>query len=125
MKTLQGSALAFALRELSDGAKQRVWIVSPYIGQWQAAGALLGANWWRGTSVILEVITDLTNPQNVNKGTLRRLLDRGAVRQLLGVNAKIFVVGNDAILTSANFTNTGFRKRYEAGILLRGEESKT
>jgi hypothetical protein len=43
MEILHGPALGLKLRELSDSAKRRVWIVSPYIGRWPAVSALLGA----------------------------------------------------------------------------------
>ena len=49
MKTLHGQALGKELRALSDSARNRVWIVSPYIGRWPAVAALLGAKWWQGS----------------------------------------------------------------------------
>jgi PLD-like domain len=124
MTILQGAALGLKLRELSDNAKQRVWIVSPYIGRWPAVSALLGANWWLSNTVLLRVITDIDDPTNVNRGTLIQLLDRGPVATLRGVHAKIYVVDDQAIVSSANLTETAFTKRREIGILLDATEAK-
>ncbi len=123
MEILHGAKLGFRLRELSDNAKRRVWIVSPYIGRWPAVSALLGANWWLASTVLLQVITDTDDPTNVNRGTLLRLLDRGPVRTIRGVHAKIYIIDDQAIVTSANLTDTAFTKRREVGILLGKTES--
>ncbi len=123
MEILQGVALGMKLRTLSDSARHRVWIVSPYIGRWPAVSSLLGADWW-SSSVLLRVITDINGPHNVNQGTLIRLLERGPVRTLKGVHAKIYIVDDRAIVTSANLTETAFTKRREIGTLLEPTESK-
>ncbi len=124
MEILHGAALGLKLRELSDNARHRVWIVSPYIGRWPAVSALLGANWWLSSTVLLRVITDIDDPTNVNRGTLIQLLDRGPVATLRGVHAKIYVVDDQAIVSSANLTETAFTKRREIGILLDAAEAK-
>jgi len=123
METLFGAALGMTLRKLSDDARNHIKIVSPYIGHWPAVSALLGGNWWLGSTVTLEVITDISDPRNVHHGTLLQLLDRGFVRTLQGVHAKIYIIDERAIVTSANLTGTGFTKRREIGILLDAEES--
>jgi hypothetical protein len=123
MEILHGPALALKLRALSDNARHRVWIVSPYIGRWPAVSSLLGANWWLSRTVLLRVITDIHDQTNVNRGTLKRLLDRGPVKTLRGVHAKIYIVDDQAIVTSANLTEAGFTKRREIGILLGAIES--
>jgi hypothetical protein len=124
MEILHGPALGLRLRDLSDNAKHRVWIVSPYIGRWPAVSALLGANWWLSSTVLLRVITDIDDPTNVNRGTLIQLLDRGPVATLRGVHAKIYIVDDQAIVSSANLTETAFTKRREIGILLGATEAK-
>src|SRR3954467_221274 len=111
MRTLHGSDIGLTLRKLSDGAKFRMSIVSPYIGRWPAVAALLGANWWLGSTLPLQVITDISSPGNVHCGTLLRLRNRGLVRTLKGVHAKIYIIDDQAIVTSANLTETAFTKR--------------
>ena len=124
MKTIQGAQLGKELRALSDRARSRAWIVSPYIGRWPAITALLGGNWWRGIQPELKVITDVSEPRNVNRGTLLRFIDRGFVKNIPGVHAKIYIFDDQAIVTSANLTETAFTKRREIGLLLNEEESK-
>ncbi len=109
---------------MSDGARSRVWIVSPYIGRWPAVAALLGGNWWRGIQPELRVITDVSDPRNVNRGTLLRFIDRGSVKTIPGVHAKIYIFDDQAIVTSANLTETAFTKRREIGMVLNEQESK-
>ncbi len=57
------------------------------------------------------------------RGTLKRLLDRDPVKTLRGLHAKIYIVDDQAIVTSANLTETAFTKRREIGILLGATES--
>jgi hypothetical protein len=112
-----------AVRKLSDEARSRAWIVSPYIGRWPAVSALLGGNWWLGTMLDLRVITDTTDPLNANRGTLLHFVDRGTVKSIPGVHAKVYIFDSQVLLTSANLTETAFTKRREIGTLLSAEES--
>lgn len=123
MKTVHGINLGKALRELSDGARERAWIVSPYIGRWPAITCLLGTSWWTRAAFNFRVITDLSEESNVNTGTLSWLLDRGSIRSLPGVHAKVYIFDNRALVTSANLTETAFTKRREIGLLLTAEEA--
>jgi hypothetical protein len=124
MKTLHGFALSTRLRELSESAKERAWIVSPYIGRWSAVKSLFGSSWWKESALQLQVITDMSCTTNVNKGTLCKLANRGAVRSIPGIHAKIYIFDNRALVTSANLTETAFTKRREIGILLDEPEAK-
>lgn len=124
MKTLHGPMLGSAVRTLSDSAQSRVLIVSPYIGRWPAVASLLGAKWWQGSLLPLRVITDVSVTSNVNLGTLRRLADRGTVKSLPGVHAKLYIFDDLAIVTSANLTETAFTKRREVGLLLDANEAQ-
>jgi len=60
---------------------------------------------------------------NVNKGTLGKLADRGTVKTIPGVHAKVYIFDKRAILTSANLTETAFTRRREIGILLDEHEA--
>lgn len=123
MQTIHGASLGLTLRKLSDEARSRVWIVSPYIGRWPAVSALLGGNWWLGTMLDLRIITDTTDPRNANRGTLLHFVDRGTVKSIPGVHAKVYIFDSQVLLTSANLTETAFTKRREIGTLLNVEES--
>lgn len=98
--------------------------MSPYIGRWPAVTRLLGGSWWTGSFVELRLITDLSDQNNVNLGTLAWLSDRGKVRTLPGVHAKVYIFDNQAIVTSANLTETAFTKRREIGVWLSADESR-
>jgi hypothetical protein len=123
VNTLHGAGLAMTLRKLSEQATERIWIVSPYIGRWPAVSALLGGTWWLGSTVTLQVITDVSDAGNVHRGTLLHLLNRGLVKTLAGVHAKIYIIDDQAIVASANLTETGFTKRREIAVLLGGPEA--
>lgn len=123
MQTLHGAKLGMTFRQLSDEARSRVWIVSPYIGRWPAVSALLGGNWWLGTMLDLRVITDVSDPRNANRGTLLHFIDRGTVKSIAGVHAKVYIFDSRVLLTSANLTETAFTKRREIGQLLNEQES--
>jgi hypothetical protein len=71
----------------------------------------------------LRVITDTTDPRNANRGTLLHFVDRGIVKSIPGVHAKIYIFDSRVLLTSANLTETAFTKRREIGTLLSDEES--
>jgi len=123
METIHGAKLGMTFRQLSDRARARVWIVSPYIGRWPAVSSLLGANWWLGTMLDLRVITDISEPCNANRGTLLHFIDRGAVKSIPGIHAKVYIFDSRVLLTSANLTETAFTKRREIGTLLNEQES--
>ena len=124
METLHGFGIAQRIRTLSENATRSVSIVSPYIGRWPAVAAVLGGNWWLGSPLTLRVITDISTPSNVNSGTLKMLLNRGPVRSLAGVHAKVYVFDEQAVVTSANLTETAFTRRHEIGIYLDRDESQ-
>ena len=71
----------------------------------------------------LRVITDTTDPRNANRGTLLHFVDRGTVKSIPGVHAKVYIFDSRVLLTSANLTETAFTKRLEIGTLLDAEES--
>jgi hypothetical protein len=56
-------------------------------------------------------------------GALLRFLNRGSVKTLPGVHAKIYICDDCAIVTSANLTETAFTKRREIAILLEGSKA--
>lgn len=123
MRTLHGSDLGLTLRKLSEHATNRVILISPYIGRWPAISALLGSNWWLGSLVTLHIITDINELSQTNQGTLLRFADRGLIKTIPGLHAKIYIIDNQAIITSANLTETAFTKRREIGIHLNETEA--
>jgi hypothetical protein len=46
------------------------------------------------------------------------------VRSLGGLHAKLYIVDDSVLLTSANLTETAFTRRYEIGLVLRGQQAR-
>jgi len=123
MKTLTGQQLVEILRMICDRTKRRLWVASPFIGHWTTVRRILGRKWIDEGGISVRLITDLLNANNFNYETLKYFYDRGAVKEIKGLHAKIYIVDNDALVTSANLTNTAFSKRHEVGILLCDKEA--
>lgn len=123
MKVLSGQSLVNELRRLSDSISNRLWIAVPYIGGLTSLRKILGKEWFDNPSVSVKVITDLSDIKNVNTETVQLLHERGQVKTLTGLHAKIYVIDNACLITSANLTNTAFSKRHEIGVLFENEQS--
>ncbi len=119
---LSGQNLVNALREHCDQAKKRIWIASPYIGNFKDVQKIIGGNWMR-SHVDFRVLTD------VESGFIRR--DTYAqfkespnteIRSLLSLHAKIYLIDDWCLLTSANLTGMAFSARHEVGQVVSGIE---
>ena len=119
---LSGQHLVNALREHCDQAKERIWIASPYIGNFKDVQKIIGGNWMR-SHIDFRVLTD------VESGFIRR--DTYAqfkespntkIRSLLSLHAKIYLIDDWCLLTSANLTGMAFSARHEVGQVVSGLE---
>ncbi|EWC91574.1 phospholipase D family protein [Porphyromonas catoniae] len=119
---LSGQNLVNALREHCDQAKKRIWIASPYIGNFKDVQKIIGGNWMR-SHIDFRVLTD------VESGFIRR--DTYAqfkespnteIRSLLSLHAKIYLIDDWCLLTSANLTGMAFSARHEVGQVVSGIE---
>ena len=119
---LSGQNLINALREHCDQAKKRIWIASPYIGNFKDVQKIIGGNWMR-SHIDFRVLTD------VESGFIRR--DTYAqfkespnteIRSLLSLHAKIYLIDDWCLLTSANLTGMVFSARHEVGQVVSGLE---
>ncbi|MFC2462587.1 MAG: phospholipase D family protein [Porphyromonas endodontalis] len=119
---LSGQNLVDTLREQCEQAKERIWIASPYIGNFKDVQKIIGGNWMR-SHVDFRVLTD------VESGFIRR--DTYAqfkespnteVRSLLSLHAKIYLIDDWCLLTSANLTGMAFSARHEVGQVVSGIE---
>jgi phosphatidylserine/phosphatidylglycerophosphate/cardiolipin synthase-like enzyme len=104
MTNLNVSPLARDLRALVDSAKKRLWIVSPYIGSWRAVRRILGETWEK---VDVRMLTD-KDSGILARDTLERFAAHRPIRSLKGVHAKLYIVDDSVLLTSANLTETAF-----------------
>src|SRR6476620_6659200 len=124
MKTLYGEDLVNELRRISDTVKSRLWIAVPYIGGKSAIEKILGENYIHNKRINVRLLTDIAEYNNFNAETIKAFIDRGEIKSLPGLHAKIYIVDNSCLITSANLTNTAFSKRHEIGIFVNPEDSK-
>ena len=119
---LSGQSLVDTLREHCDQATKRIWIASPYIGSFKDVQKIIGGNWMR-SHIDFRVLTD------VDSGFIRR--DTYAqfkespntkIRSLLSLHAKIYLIDDWCLLTSANLTGMAFSARHEVGQVVSGPE---
>ena len=123
MKTLMGQELVDTLRKSCDKATKRLWVASPFIGHWATVRRVLGRKWIDDAGFSVRLITDILNANNLNYETLKYFYDRGAIKEIKGLHAKIYIIDNDTLVTSANLTSTAFSKRYEVGVFLYDKEA--
>ncbi len=123
MKIETGEELAKKLNQLCNNMRKRLWISSPFIGDFTTARRILGRKWLDNAKIEVRLIIDKDNT-SLNPNTIKNFHDVGDVKSIKGLHAKIYIVDNYALLTSANLTNTAFSKRYEVGVFLSKAESR-
>ena len=119
---LSGQSLVDTLREHCDQAKERIWIASPYIGSFKDVQKIIGGNWMR-SHIDFRVLTD------VESGFIRHDTYTGfiaspntEIRSLFNLHAKIYLIDDWCLLTSANLTGMAFSARHEVGQVVSGLE---
>lgn len=120
MCALKVSQLAKDLRTLADSVERRLWIVSPYIGSWRAVRRILGSAW---ETVDVRLLTD-KDSGILARDTVERFAAHRPIKSLKGVHAKLYIMDNSVLLTSANLTEAAFTRRHEAGLVLKGEQAR-
>ena len=119
---LSGQNLVNALREHCNQAKKRIWIASPYIGTFKDVQKIIGGNRMR-SHIDFRVLTD------VESGFIRHDTYTGfiaspntKIRSLFNLHAKIYLIDDWCLLTSANLTGMAFSARHEVGQVVSGIE---
>ena len=119
---LSGQSLVDTLREHCDQATKRIWIASPYIGTFKDVQKIIGGNWMR-SHIDFRVLTD------VESGFIRHDTHTGfmasphtEIRSLFNLHAKIYLIDDWCLLTSANLTGMAFSARHEVGQVVAGLE---
>ena len=105
---LSGQHLVNALREHCDQAKERIWIASPYIGNFKDVQKIIGGNWMR-SHVDFRVLTDVESGF-IRHDTYTQFKEspNTEIRSLLSLHAKIYLIDDWCLLTSANLTGMAF-----------------
>lgn len=111
--------LVDTLRQKCDQAKDRIWIVSPFIGHLKGVQQIIGGQWMKD-SVDFCVITD-NETGFIRQDTFDMFSQFGEVCSLKSVHAKMYIVDDWCLITSANLTATAFSRRHEVGTVLEGK----
>jgi phosphatidylserine/phosphatidylglycerophosphate/cardiolipin synthase-like enzyme len=120
MCALKVSELAKDLRSLADLVERRLWVASPYIGSWKAVRKILGSVWQK---VDVRLLTD-KDSGILAQDTIEQFAAHRPVRSLEGLHAKLYIVDDSVLLTSANLTEAAFTRRYEVGLVLKGQQAR-
>jgi len=116
--------LSRKLRALADKVQRRLWVAVPYVGGWKAITSLLGLRWRDFDEVRFRLLTDVTNKGWLDRNTIEVMNSHGSIKHLVGLHAKLYIVDDHALVTSANLTEKAFSRRHEMGIFLSPGESK-
>ncbi len=81
---------------------------------------LLGSAWQK---VDVRLLTD-KDSGILAQDTIKQFATHRPVRSLEGLHAKLYVVDDSVLLTSANLTETAFTRRYEVGLVLKGPQAR-
>jgi hypothetical protein len=103
--------------------RRRLWIASTFVGGWLATKCLIDIRWQSNPDVKVRLLTDIKNKGWLDPVTIREIADCGEVKHLRGLHAKVFIIDDRALVTSANLTGTAFERRHEVGVFLTGAES--
>ena len=117
MKVIHEQSLSNTIATLSRRARTRIWVASPYIGSVDAISRIL-SNPWNKALLNLRLLTDLGECSREAHPALTEFFRYGKIRSLRGLHAKIYILDDHVIVTSANLTATAFTRRYEMGVLL-------
>lgn len=102
------------LREKCNKAQKRIWISSPFIGSLHDVQTIIGGRWML-PSVDCRILTDM-EAGFIRKDTFDAFTENNIeIRSLHGLHAKIYIVDDWCLITSANLTGTAFLCRYEMG----------
>lgn len=122
MALLSGKQLSEELRQTCEAVERRLWIASPFIGGWANVRRVLGKSWWNRKIDVRLLTDESTGPNGI---TLSRFAQQGLIYHLLGLHAKIYIIDDKVLLTSANLTGKAFSSRYEVGVFLSGVEAES
>ncbi len=109
------SSLAETLRKHCDGVKHRIWICTPFIGHRKDILRIIGGT-WKKSDIDFRVITDMETGF-IRQDTFDEFINNhpNSIRSLKSLHAKIYIVDDWCLVSSANLTGTAFSKRYEIG----------
>lgn len=114
---LTGQQLIDTLHEHCDKANYRIWISSPFVGSSKEFLQILGGNWMRA-NIDFRILTDV-EAGFICKDTFDEINTslNSEIRTLLSLHAKMYIIDDWCLISSANLTGTAFSRRYEVGCI--------
>lgn len=103
------------LRDKCENVTNRIWIASPYIGGLKDVQKIIGGK-WQFPSIDCRILTDIDSGFIRNDTFDEFMNNQVEVKSLDSLHAKIYIVDDWCLVTSANLTGTAFFCRYEMGI---------
>jgi len=103
-------------------ANRRIWIAVPFIGSWKSVERITGNNWMTQKNIDFHLITDIGNANLISADTFNTFKKYAEIKTLEGLHAKLYIIDDFILLTSANLTEAAFSKRYEVGITVKEEK---
>lgn len=114
MKILTEQKQIETLRKKCDKVKNRIWIAVPFIGALSDVHKIIGDR-WQLSKVDFRLLTD-AELGFMGQGCFDAFKNAGIIKSLKGLHAKIYIVDDWCLVTSANLTQAAFSKRFEMGI---------
>lgn len=113
---LKGQKLVDTLNSKCRNAKKRIWIASPFIGFIKDVKKIIGDVWMQ-PNIDFRILTDASHGF-IKKDTFEEVKQLSCIRSLDSLHAKIYIIDDWCLITSANLTRTAFSKRYEIGSVV-------
>lgn len=114
--------LLLEFHNLCRCARERFWVVSPFLGSWDKIEEIIGSVLVSNSKLDVKLITDIGNTSGIDKTTLEKFLSVGEVKTLSMLHAKLYIIGDKVLVTSANLSETAFCRRYEIGSIVVFDE---
>ena len=108
----------------TNRACSRFWIISPFIGNYSFLSILFNFEKLLKFNVDLKLITDLKNFSTQNYKTIKFFAEHGIVKSIDDLHAKLYIIDNENIVTSANFTRKAYMCNWEIAVSSRDEAYK-
>lgn len=125
MKVFKKAELSQLIINKCKLVKKRLLICSPYIGGLKYVSGILGNKYRSSGKITLKLLVDSSNSLNCDFTTLNHLINFNFdVKSLKGLHAKIYIIDDEVIVSSANLSRMAFEQRSEIGVLLNSGDSK-
>lgn len=99
---IYGDELVNKLSTLMKKAERRIWIAVPFVGTWNNVQRIIGTKWITDTSIEVRLLIDINNESHIKADTIKQFQLRAEIRSLTGLHAKIYIIDDKVLLTSAN-----------------------